>query len=213
MRLNRSVALVIAAAMLAGCTAATPGSTSPPPASLAATATATPASTPSATAAPSTPDVSDEAVPSDALGAFSCDLPVVDLATVERAILTDVRVGTHAGYDRVVFEFETGLPEITLEPATPPFTQDPSGRALDVMGSSFLRLTMRGGTKQTLEGTSAYDGPTDFDPGFPTLVDLVEGGDFEAVSTWYLGLTRESCVRVISLTDEGAPRLVIDVEH
>ena len=64
-----------------------------------------------------------------------------------------------------------------------------------------------------LEGTSSYDGPTDFDPGFATLVDLVEGGDFEAQSTWYLGLSREACVRVIRLTDDGAPRLVIDVEH
>jgi hypothetical protein len=205
MRLNRSAALVMAAALLGGCTAATNGSGSPPPASDTPTSPAT--------AAPSTTAIRDEPVPSAALGAFSCDLPVVDVATVERAIITDVRVGTHAGYDRVVFEFAAGLPEITLEPAIPPFTHDPSGTALDVMGSSFLRLTMRGGTKQTLEGTSAYDGPTDFDPGYPTLVDFVEGGDFEAVSTWYLGLTHESCVRVLSLTDDGAPRLVIDVEH
>ena len=67
--------------------------------------------------------------------------------------------------------------------------------------------------RSRLEGTSSYDGPTEFDPGFETLVDLVEGGDFEAQSTWYLGLAREACVRVIRLTDDGAPRLVIDVEH
>jgi len=47
----------------------------------------------------------------------------------------------------------------------------------------------------------------------PTLVDLVEGGDFEAQSTWYLGLSGEACVRVLRLTDDGPPRLVIDVEH
>ena len=205
MRLHRPAALVMAAALLGGCMAATPGSSSPTP--------ATGAPTSSVTATPSTPLASDEPIPSDELGAFSCDLPVVDVATVERANITDVRIGTHAGYDRVVFEFAGGLPEITLEPATPPFTHDPSGMPVDVMGSSFLRLTMRAGTKQTLEGTSSYDGPTEFDPGFPTLVDLVEGGDFEAVSTWYLGLTRESCVRVLSLTDDGAARLVIDVEH
>ena len=72
---------------------------------------------------------------------------------------------------------------------------------------------MRGGTKQTDDGTSSYDGPTEFDPGFPTLVDLIEGGDFEAQSTWYFGLNSEACVRVMALTDDGAPRLVIDVEH
>ena len=129
-----------------------------------------------------------------------------------RAQIVDVRVGTHADYDRVVFEFADGLPEISLDRATPPFTQDASGLPIDVEGTSFLRLTMRGGTKQTEDGTSSYDGPTDFDPGFPMLVDLAEGGDFEAQSTWYLGLNGEACPRVTLLTEDGAPRLVIDVE-
>jgi hypothetical protein len=70
---------------------------------------------------------------------------------------------------------------------------------------------MRGGSKQTDAGTSSYDGPTDFDPGLPAIVDLIEGGDFERQSTWYFGLTAESCVRVILLADPA--RLVIDVEH
>jgi hypothetical protein len=68
---------------------------------------------------------------------------------------------------------------------------------------------MRGGTKQTDAGTSSYDGPTDLDPGLPVLVDLVEGGDFERQSTWYLGLTSEACVRLTLLDDP--PRLAIDV--
>ncbi|HEX7196009.1 MAG TPA: hypothetical protein VF364_04145, partial [Candidatus Limnocylindria bacterium] len=148
------------------------------------------------------------------LGSFSCDLPVIEDATVALANITDVRVGTHADYDRVVFEFADGLPEFTLDRASPPFTHDASGMPIDVDGESFLRLTMRGGTKQTVEGTSSYDGPTDFDPDFPTLVDLVEGGDFEAQSTWYLGLSGEACVRVMQLVGEGgSPRLVIDVQR
>ena len=72
---------------------------------------------------------------------------------------------------------------------------------ITVDGPSFLRLTMRGGTKQTDSGTSSYDGPTNFDPAFSTLVDLVEGGDFEAQSTWYFGLSTDACARVIQLDD------------
>ena len=98
----------------------------------------------------------------------------------------------------------TGCPEISLDRATPPFTEDASGLPIDVEGTSFLRLTMRGGTKQTEDGTSSYDGPTDFDPAFPMLVDLTEGGDFEAQSTWYLGLNGEACPRVTLLTEDGA---------
>jgi hypothetical protein len=155
-----------------------------------------------------------EPVPSEALEPFTCDLPIHIDATVAIANITDVRVGTHADYDRVVFEFADGFPEASLERAIPPFTQDASGAPIDVEGTSFLRLLLRGGSKQTDAGTSSYDGPTDFDPGFATLVDLIEGGDFERQSTWYLGLTSEACVRVMTLDGEGGSfRLVIDVEH
>jgi hypothetical protein len=204
MRLHRSPgALAIVGLLLAACVGETKA-----PSNTSGASSTIPASTAAGESAPA----SVEPIPSEALGAFSCDLPVVEDATVARALITDVRVGTHADYDRVVFEFADGLPEITLDRATPPFTHDASGLPVEVTGSSFLRLTMRGGTKQTLENTSSYDGPTDFDPEFLTLVDLVEGGDFEAQSTWYLGLAGDACVRVLQLTDD-APRLVIDVEH
>ena len=192
------------AIVLAGCFGST---TSPSP------STSTPSASQPSPSVGASESASVEPVPSEDLGPFTCDLPIHVDATTARANITDVRVGTHADYDRVVFEFTDGLPEASLERAEPPFTQDASGAPIDVEGSSFLRLIMRGGTKQTDEGTNSYDGPLDFDPGFATLVDLIEGGDFEAQSTWYLGLTSEACVRVITLTDDGPPRLVIDVEH
>ena len=154
---------------------------------------------------------SSEPIPSDALGEFTCDLPIVEDASVAIANITDVRVGSHDGYDRVVFEFAQGTPEMTLDRATPPFMQDPSGQPLDVAGESFLRLVMRGGSKQTDEGTSSYDGPREFDPDLPALIHVIEGGDFERLSTWYFGLARESCVRVILLEDPA--RIAIDIEH
>ena len=200
------------AIILAGCFGST-SSSSP--------ATTPSASQPAVSASASRPAPTDgasenpsvEPVPSEDLGPFTCDLPIHIDATTARANIVDVRTGAHADYDRVVFEFTDGLPEASLERAEPPFTHDASGAPIDVEGSSFLWLIMRGGTKQTEEGTSSYDGPLDFDPGFPTLVDLIEGGDFEAQSTWHLGLTSEACVRLIILTDDGPPRLVIDVEH
>ena len=192
------------AIVLAGCFGST---TSPSP------STSTPSASQPSPSVGASESASVEPIPSEDLGPFTCDLPIHVDATTARANITDVRVGSHADYDRVVFEFTDGLPEASLERAEPPFTQDASGAPIDVEGSSFLRLVMRGGTKQTEEGTSSYDGPLDFDPDFATLIDLIEGGDFEAQSTWYLGLTSEACVRVITLTDDGPPRLVIDVEH
>ena len=206
MRPRPSVLLVpLAAAILVGCSGPGSSPASSKPASIPPSASA---EDPHASAAPLG---SVEPIPSDELGAFTCDLPIVEDPTVAIANIVDVRTGSHDGYDRVVVEFEQGTPELSLDRATPPFTQDASGEPITVDGTSFLRLSMRGGTKQTDEGTSSYDGPTDFDPGLPALVDLVEGGDFERQSTWYLGLTGDACVRVTLLDDP--PRVAIDVEH
>lgn len=198
MRPSFSTGILVVALALTACAEPQPGTSASQP------------TTPSA--APSSSVGSAEPVPSDELVEFSCELPIVERGTVALANITDVRIGAHSGYDRVVFEFADGLPEMTLDRASPPFTHDASGMPIEVAGSSFLRLTLRGGTKQTPDGTSSYDGPTDFSPGLPGLVQLVEGGDFEAHSTWYFGLTSEACVRALLLTDDGPPRLVIDVE-
>ena len=205
---HRLLAIGLIGLVAAGCS--TPASSVSP----SVQPTVQPSGTAAPTASPPATSDSPEPVPSEDLEEFSCDqLPIHEDATVAKANIVDVRMATHDGFDRVVFEFTDGLPEVFLDPAEPPFAEDGSGFPIDVEGESFLRLIMRGGTKQTDEGTSSYDGPTEFDPGFPTLVDLVEGGDFEAQSTWYFGLSSEACVRVMGLTDDGAPRLVIDVEN
>ncbi|CAN5557546.1 hypothetical protein BH23CHL10_BH23CHL10_10460 [soil metagenome] len=206
-----SLLALIVVPLLAACAGQGAGSGSDP-ASATATPAASLASVPAATDSPSaTPTSSVDAVPSDDLGDFTCDLPLEDGGSVGVANIVDVRVGAHDGYDRVVFEFEQGTPDLTLDRATPPFTGDASGLPIEVNGDSFLGLTMRGGSKQTDEGTSSYDGPTEFEPSFDILEALVEGGDFERQTTWYLGRTAEACARLTIL--DGPPRIVIDIEH
>lgn len=203
--LRRTLAVALVAILLAACRGAggTPVASSTP-----GTTDAAGSETPAPTTAPTSKPVA-----SDELSPFSCDEPFHSDATVPRANIVDVRIGTHETYDRVVFEFTDGLPEAFVETAEPPFSEDGSGFPVEVQGSSFLRVMMRGGTKQMDDGSSSYPGPTEFQPDFPSLVHLVEGGDFEAQSTWYLGLSADSCVRVLTLTEDGPPRLVIDVEH
>jgi hypothetical protein len=203
---RRSLPVLLASLLiLVACEAATTPSASP---SASASADA-----PSGSEEPAgTPVTSIDPAPTDALEPFSCELPVVEAATEPPPVnIVDVRVGTHDDYDRVVFEFDSGIPEFTVDQAEPPFTEDGSGFPIDVEGESFMVLVMRGGTKQTDTGESSYDGPTDFDPGLGRLVDLVEGGDFEAQSTWYFGLTGDACTRVFTLSEPD--RLVIDIEH
>ena len=202
--------LVLGACNVAGNPPASVGpSSSSPGASLPASQAAS--GQPSPTSGPSQAPASD-AIPSDDLGAFTCDLPITDGGTAPLTTnYTDVRVGTHAGYDRVVFEFNAKSPEFTLERDEPPYEQDASGFPLDVEGESVLHLVLRGSTTMTDSGEMSYHGPLNFDPGFPMLVDVVHGGDFEAVTTWFIGLAEEACVRVLLLSEPD--RIVIDVEH
>ena len=137
-------------------------------------------------------------------------------ATVDRAQITDVRVGSHgsgpSGYDRIVFEFQgPGIPEVMLRAGTPPFSRDPSDLPLPVQGSSFLVLVLGGASAVTPEGTITYGGPTSLAPGFAALKEFKEAGDFEAVSSWVAGLTGPSCHRLHVL--ENPTRLVIDLQH
>jgi hypothetical protein len=192
------IALVlIAAVALAGCSAGGPGSGSVGSASTP-TASATPSGGPSASAIQS-------------LAPFVCTPSVAIARTSDRAQITDVRVGTHTGYDRIVFEFDSGIPDAVVDGVLPPFYADPSGLEVKVSGTAFLKLTMHGASTVAPDGAVTYSGSTDFKPAFSRLAELVEGGDFEAVSTWYLGLHGGACLRVLTLTDPA--RLVIDVQH
>jgi hypothetical protein len=197
------LALVAAALLVSACAA--PGGTVAP-----GTASSTPGS-PTPTVAPSSQDASPSAEPTDSLPPFVCSLPASVAATASRAQIHDIRVGTHDGYDRIVWEFESGVPAVTVEQTQPPFIADPSGLPLSVHGSSFLKIVMQGGTILTPDFAKSFTGPTSLMPVYPTLVELKSGGDFEGVSTWYVGLSGEACVRVFTLS--GPDRLVMDLQH
>jgi hypothetical protein len=212
-----ALALIISMA-LAGCAATSPSPSLAPSASAGSSATSSASAGPSAPASASassepsgTASATATAAPTDSLPSFACVLSVSITATTDRAQITDVRVGTHAAYDRVTFEFASGIPQTTVTGVAGPFYADPSGLLLDVAGTAFLQVTMNGGTKVTPDGGVTYAGPTNFEPGFDQLVQLVQGGDSEALSTWYLGLDGGGCYRVLTLASPS--RLVIDIEH
>jgi hypothetical protein len=200
-------ALVVSCILLGGC-----GGPSASPSASTLPSSLPSGSSPSAVATPSSA-ASQSLVPepSGNLGPFVCSLPVSAPGTTARAQIVAIRVGTHQDYDRITFEFDSGIPRYQIAPATPPFYADPSGLPLEIAGSAFWKITLVGGTKVKPDGGSSYTGPTSFVPGFDALVQLKEGGDFEALSTWYAGLTDTSCIRLLALSEPA--RLVIDIQH
>jgi hypothetical protein len=214
-RLHSSRHLIGALTLIAGITLAacapagtSPESTSPSNSTAGSLEPSVPASV-GTSVAPSATATSEE--PTESLPPFACTPSVTIAKTTDRAQITDVRVGTHDGYDRVVFEFASGLPDAVIEAVLPPLYADPSGLEVEVAGSAFLKVTMHGASKISPDGGVTYGGSTNFEPGFDQLAQLVEGGDYEAVSTWYLGLNGGGCIRVLTLADPS--RIVIDIEH
>jgi hypothetical protein len=137
------------------------------------------------------------------------------------AQLVDVRVGAHDSYDRVTFEFAPpsdgryfGLPPYQIKGAIPPITQDASGEPVAVDGTKFAVMVVQGasGVDITAEGLKiTYDGPKEFRPGYESLAEATQTGDFEAVLSWAFGLNQSSCWTVHEL--KSPLRLAIDFQH
>ena len=131
------------------------------------------------------------------------------------ALLTDVRMARHEGYDRIVLEFKgDGLPEWRVEYVDPPILEDASGEEVDIDGDAFLQILMFGASGFDMEtDTESYTGPDELDGadfGMGVVQELERTGDFEAVLTWVAGLPEELPFAVS--TEDGPPRLIVDVK-
>ncbi len=209
---GRSILLPAASPSPGSETSSPVAATSPTPSTPASLATATPGETevpsptPTLQPEPATPSPG----PSGGVnGGWTCS-DAAHLASTrtgyEPAPIGDVRVGSHDGYDRIVFEFVgEGTPAVDIAPAEPPFVTDASGAPLDVPGTVFLRIRLT-----TATGYPTYTGPGSFAPGFPRLTSLVRAGDYEGYVTWIAGLSGGGCYRVAVMT--APSRVVIDVQ-
>lgn len=131
------------------------------------------------------------------------------------ALLADVRLGRHEGYDRIVFEFlPGGRPGYRVRFVRPPIIEDASGNEVEVDGEAFLSIRLEPASGFDLAGDlgEVYTGPTRIDGSSANteiIEELVRTGDFEAVLTWVAGLDERAPFRVLRLA--GPPRIVVDV--
>jgi hypothetical protein len=198
-----------------------PGPTGPAPAASLGSATTGPSASSSALATfglsippssgPSTPSPSPVIIvpssqPSVEPG-FTCAPTTVLPATTSAVVqITDTRVGTHAGYDRIVFELAgTKRPRLTVDIANPPIVEDASGLPVKVAGSAFLMLRL-----YDASGSPTHTDPSLNSPGYPNLVNLVNSGDYEGYVTWIAGLLGSACYRITTLSNPT--RIVVDVQ-
>jgi|SRR5579859_1088285 len=184
--------LLAACVLLAGCGSATIGeSTQTPTPSAVASDSPSPISSPSPTPTPL-------ASPSPTLVCAT-----IQGGTTSRATITDVRVGVHPTYDRLVIEFSGGLPPYKLVPQDPStFVGPASGAPIKVAGKAGYHLYIYN-----------MDIPPTYKLGniltaYPELKQVVVMAVFEGQADIAIGLDHSVCPVVSTLS--APARLVID---
>jgi hypothetical protein len=203
-----SCALVIA---LAACERP-PNPPPPAPASSASEVDAVPAAA-QAPAPGSASASGDEAKAPPASSGISFE-KTVGIVSVPREgyprLQTGLRAAAHDGFDRVVFEFQGGVPGYHLEYVDRPVRDCGEGSPRPIAGDAWLEVRMTPANAHTEEGKPTIP-QREIAPGLPNVREIERTCDFEAVVTWVIGVGSPNRYRAFELKDPG--RLVVDIDH
>lgn len=206
---------VASLALVAACGTADSGSDDP----------STPAGGPTATTAAPSPDPtptttggSEAADPDPEADAAAPPFPAdtsVDTAdpTGDAALtVTDVRVGHHDGYDRVVLELAgTGTPGWRVE-YVDAAVEDPTGETVDLAGDSVLQVVVTGAAYPFETGATEFPLKQPVTAAGTTVVtESVLMGTFEAQTQAFVGVTGSPAPFRAYLL-ENPTRVVVDVQ-
>ena len=124
-------------------------------------------------------------------------------------MLKDIHVGQHGSYERLVLQFTAPYGAVNVR-YVPVVREDASDRVVPLQGRAFLEIVIHGAAaRYAATPITPYAGPSTLTPGYPTLRQVSISGDFEAVLSFGVGLSRTAGFRVQRLT--APDRLVLDV--
>lgn len=165
------------------------------------------------TSAPTTPSPSADTqnVGSEPSIPFEGTVGIIDVPRqTNAATLVSVRAASHTGFDRVVFELGVtdAIPGYHLEYIDKPVRDCGEGSAKEIAGDAWLEVRMHPANAHTEAGqpTIAFREQA---LELQVLRELERTCDFEAVTTWVLGVRSPNAYRVQELSNP--PRLVIDI--
>lgn len=124
-------------------------------------------------------------------------------------VLVGVRAAHRGDVDRIVFEFRGGLPATRQVGYVDRLFADGSGRRVRVAGQALLRMRFEPAQAHNDDG-SPTAAPRRVAYALPNVMTAVRAGDFEAVTTYGLGLARRTRVRVTTL--QAPPRVVVEID-
>jgi len=124
--------------------------------------------------------------------------------------LTNIRVGRHATYDRVVLDFRGAPPKSFRGTWVSGLTADPSGKPISLPGNKFVSVGMQNASSFDLSGHATYPGRRTFTtPQLRNVRAVTITGDFEHVLSIGIGTRHRTWLHVFTLT--APSRLVIDI--
>jgi hypothetical protein len=127
------------------------------------------------------------------------------------ATLREVRVGQHAGFDRVVLEFAgPRVPGYRIEYVDRPVRQCGSGNVVELAGQGWLAIQVSPARAHDDRGQATVVRRA-WAPRLRALRELKVTCDFEGEVVWTLGAARPNRYRVLELSRPA--RLVVDVRH
>ena len=192
--------LLTGPAVLSGCADKDPAK------SASASSTAESSSASSSAPAEASGDGSADAPP------FPADVePDTAAASADASVtVSDIRIGRHDGFDRVVFEVGgTGTPGWDVQYVDAASSQG-SGEPIDVAGDAVLQVTLTGAGYPYDTGVEEFSpsGPVT-GPGTEVVTEAVFDATFEGTTVTFVGTTGRTPFRVYLL--EGPTRVVVEV--
>jgi hypothetical protein len=135
--------------------------------------------------------------------------------TVRRApsptpLLTGVRVGRHATFDRVVFDLSGQAPGYRVGYVKVVRSQG-SGDVVRLHTTYKILVRLLPAAAHDDAGAPSYTGATSFWVGYPQLRRVGFAGDFEGVVAFGLGVRHHTGFRVFTLSNPT--RIVVDMHH
>lgn len=126
--------------------------------------------------------------------------------------VTDVRIGAHEGFDRIVLEIAgEGTAGWHIDYVAEPTTQG-QGAPVDITGEAFLRIIVRGvALPPDAPEHDPWDGERLAGPPGSSVTELVDDSIYEGQHVFHVGLPEEAPFGVVRLDDPQ--RLVIEIEH
>lgn len=142
------------------------------------------------------------ASPASATGSWGTGARTAAAAGSQPTVVTSVRTGHHASYDRMVVTFRGPVPGWDVRYVSAVHA-DPSDKVVRLEGNARLRVVLR----PTSTVTHAPQGT--WTPHLAEIRQVKGAGDVEGVTSYGVGLAAKRAFHVFTLT--GPSRLVIDV--